>query len=111
MSAASIASTNPRSDSFMSTSEESLAVCSQCGSTKLQRTTTRSAFWEGDRLVVVEDIPAVVCADCGERHYDDRTVVLIDLWRGDGFPVEKARRQITVPVFALGDRLKGGGTS
>jgi YgiT-type zinc finger domain-containing protein len=86
----------------------SLACCSQCGSTNLETALIRSAFWEDDRLVVIEDIPAIVCVDCGEQHFDDPTVVLIDLLRGDGFPLEKARQQLTVPVFSLNDRLKSG---
>lgn len=98
-------------DPPMAAAEQGHASCSQCGSSDLATTTIRSAFWEGDRLVVIEDIPAIVCGSCGEQHYDDTTVVLIDLLRGDGFPVEKARRQISVPVFSLRDRLKQGGGS
>jgi YgiT-type zinc finger domain-containing protein len=106
-SAASIALEDPS----MNAAEQSHASCSQCGSSDLSTTTIRSAFWEGDRLVVIEDIPAIVCGSCGEQHYDDTTVVLIDLLRGDGFPADKARRQISVPVFSLRDRLNPRGGS
>jgi YgiT-type zinc finger domain-containing protein len=82
--------------------------CSQCGSSDLRQTTVRSAFWEGERLVVIEDIPAMVCADCREQHFDDMTVVLIDLMRGDGFPPDQARREMVVPVFSLLDRARRG---
>jgi YgiT-type zinc finger domain-containing protein len=108
MSTASLAASIAPQDSPMVATEQSHASCSQCGSSDLGTTTIRSAFWEGDRLVVIEDIPAIVCGSCGEQHYDDTTVVLIDLLRGDGFPAEKARRQISVPVFSLRDRLKPG---
>jgi YgiT-type zinc finger domain-containing protein len=93
-------------DGSMDDAEQGHASCSQCGSSDLSTTAIRSAFWEGDRLVVIEDIPAIVCRSCGEQHYDDTTVVLIDLLRGDGFPADKARREISVPVFSLRDRLK-----
>ena len=56
-------------------------------------------------MVVVEDIPALVCASCNEQFYDDRTVVVLDLLRGDGFPAESARVEIRVPVFSFRDRL------
>jgi YgiT-type zinc finger domain-containing protein len=111
MSTASFAATNQKQDPSMDTTVEAYASCSQCGGHDFKATDVRSAFWEGDRLVVIEDIPAIICANCGEQHYDDATVVLIDLLRGDGFPTEKARRQISVPVFSLRDRLKGGAES
>lgn len=95
----------------MSARDEVHASCSHCGSGNLKATTIRSAFWEGERLVVIEDIPAIVCIDCSEPHYDDRTAVLIDLLRGGGFPTEKALREITVPVFSLAHRMKSGGLS
>jgi YgiT-type zinc finger domain-containing protein len=94
----------------MNASEEDLATCSQCGS-DLRAATIRSAFWEDDRLVVIEDVPALVCSNCREQYFDDTTVVLLDLMRGDGFPAEKARREIVVPVFSLRDRMKGGAGS
>lgn len=111
MSATPTLSRNLRSDIAMDASEQNTAVCSQCGSAGLQTKTIRSAFWDDDRLVVIEDIPAIVCTDCHEQHFDDTTVVLLDLMRGDGFPPEKALREIAVPIFSLRDRLKGGGTS
>jgi YgiT-type zinc finger domain-containing protein len=65
----------------------------------------RSAFFHGDRLVVIEDIPALVCSGCNEQFYDDRTVVVLDLLRGNGFPLKEAREEIRVPVFSFRDRL------
>jgi YgiT-type zinc finger domain-containing protein len=67
----------------------------------------RSAFWHDDRLVVVEDIPALVCGACAEQFYDDTTVVGLDLLRGEGFPAEKARGELRVPVFSFGDGAAG----
>jgi YgiT-type zinc finger domain-containing protein len=81
-------------------------TCSQCGRSELRQESVRSAFWEGDRLVVVEDIPALVCGSCGERFFDDSTTVMIDRLRGDGFPLHQAQRELRVPVFSLRDRLK-----
>lgn len=86
-------------------SEDNEACCTHCGSTSVRSTNVRSAFWDGDRLVVVEDVPAIVCDACHEQFYDDRTMVVLDLMRGDGFPADKARREIKVPVFSFQDRL------
>lgn len=80
------------------------AVCANCGSTKLHLDQVRSAFWQDERLVVVVDIPAMVCGACGEQFYDDDTVIQLDLLRGEGFPAQKARAELRVPVFSFGDR-------
>jgi len=79
--------------------------CETCGSA-IHRDIVRAAFWEGEKLVVVEDIPALVCEGCMEQYYDDETVFKIDMLRGNGFPSEKARREIRVPVFSLKDHWK-----
>ena len=79
-------------------------TCANCGSDNVSISHVRSAFWQDDRLVVVEDIPALVCGACAEQFYDDTTVVGLDLLRGEGFPAEKARTALNVPVFSFSDR-------
>lgn len=79
--------------------------CGNCGSERVRSAGVRSAFWHGDRLVVVEDIPAMVCDTCHEHFYDDGTVVVLDLLRGDGFPTQQARGELRVPVFSFRDRV------
>ncbi len=88
-------------------SNQTTTACVNCGSENVQPATVRSAFWHEDRLVVVEDIPALVCQACSEQFYDDKTMVIIDLLRGDGFPAEKARGELRVPVFSFRDRISG----
>lgn len=78
-------------------------ACTNCGSADVRTTRLRSAFWNDDRLVVVEDIPTVICVACGEQFYDDATVVRLDLLRGGGFPAIDARSELRVPVFSFGD--------
>lgn len=91
--------------SMDSNNDRSGAVCPGCGGLDIGMARVRSAFFHGDRLVVIEDIPALVCSGCNEQFYDDRTVVVLDLLRGNGFPVEDAREEIRVPVFSFRDRL------
>jgi YgiT-type zinc finger domain-containing protein len=83
---------------------EAPVACANCGSTDTRSARVRSAFWHHDRLVVVEDIPALVCGACSEQAYGDSTVVALDLLRGEGFPEERARGHLRVPVFSLGGR-------
>ena len=89
----------------MDTRAESLLVCASCGSSEVQQTRVRSAFWHDDRLVVVDDIPALVCGQCGEQSYDDTAAIVLDLLRGEGFPADKARSELRVPVFSYRDRV------
>ncbi|MCR6735984.1 MAG: YgiT-type zinc finger protein [Afipia sp.] len=83
------------------TEDQSGAVCPSCGSSDIGMARVRSAFFHDDRLVVIEEIPALVCASCNDQFYDDRTVVALDLLRGEGFPSENARSEIRVPVFSF----------
>jgi YgiT-type zinc finger domain-containing protein len=87
--------------------EVSLMTCTSCGADDVHRTEVRSAFWHDDRLVVVEDIPALRCDSCGEQFFDDDAVVVLDLLRGDGFQESRARATLTVPVFSYRDQRRG----
>lgn len=83
-------------------------ACASCGSADVQAQRVRSAFWHDERLVVVEDIPALVCNACGEHSYEDYTVVVLDLLRGGGFPAERARGELRAAVFSFLDAVDGG---
>jgi YgiT-type zinc finger domain-containing protein len=87
----------------MDVSDQLPASCPICESTNVRCAQVRSAFWHDDRLVVIEDVPALVCNTCGEQFYDDAAVLLIDRMRASGFPPEDAVRELRVPVFALGN--------
>ena len=76
-------------------------ICTTCGHAELHRDRVRSAFWEGERLVVVEGISALTCGACGERFYDHAASAALDELRRSGFPADKARCKIRVPVFQL----------
>ncbi len=78
------------------------ASCSACSSGQLVPDRVKTAFWEGERLIVVEDIPALVCTTCGEQYVDDEAALQLDLMKGGGFPKGKAVREMTVRVFAYG---------
>ena len=41
-------------------------VCHVCGG-KMSEQLVKQEFWVKDRLVVIEDLPAGVCEQCGER--------------------------------------------
>lgn len=66
----------------------------------------RTAIWQGDRLAVVEDVPAHACRDCGEQFYDDDVSEALRRLSEAGFPPGEAERTIVVPVFTLRERIR-----
>jgi len=83
----------------MDASDQLSASCPTCESTNVRSASVRSAFWHNDRLVVIEDVPALVCNTCGEQFYDDAAMLMIDRLRASGFPPEDAVHELRVPVF------------
>jgi YgiT-type zinc finger domain-containing protein len=78
--------------------------CIACGGTHVRTVPVRSAFWQGDRLVVVEGIPALACADCGEQFYEESTDAAIQALRDRGFPIAEATGEMRVAVFSFAAR-------
>jgi YgiT-type zinc finger domain-containing protein len=68
--------------------------------------TVRTAVWQGDRLAVIEDVPAHVCRSCMEQFYDDDVSDAMRRLTEDGFPEEAATREIRVRVFSLKGRIR-----
>ena len=79
--------------------------CPRCGGA-LAPTTVRTTIWQGDRVAIVEDIPALVCEACLEQFYDDAVSEALRRLAEEGFPAAKADREITVPVFSLTGRVQ-----
>ena len=84
------------------------ARCTACTGGALAPETVNSAFWDAGRLVVVEDVPALVCQSCGERYFEDETAMKLDLIRGAGFPDGEAVRHMNVPVFSFAPKTGAG---
>ena len=84
---------------------QTAAPCPRCGGA-LAATTVRTTIWQGDRVAIVEDIPAHVCEACLEQFYDDAVSEALRRLSEDGFPAAKADREITVPVFSLSSRIQ-----
>jgi YgiT-type zinc finger domain-containing protein len=82
------------------TGDQPRAQCPRCGAV-LTPTTVRTTIWRGDRVAIVENIPAHVCSGCMEQFYDDDVSEALRRLAEEGFPAEKATREILVPVFSL----------
>jgi len=77
-------------------------LCEHC-LTETHEDVVNMALWNEGRLVLIEDVPARVCAECMEQYYDDVTRFRIDKLRAGRFPPSDAKEVIEVPVFSLGD--------
>ena len=66
----------------------------------------RTTVWQGDRVAIVEDIPAHVCDSCMEQFYDEDVSEALRRLVEEGFPSEAASKNITVPVFSLEGRIR-----
>jgi len=74
--------------------------CEHCES-PTDEDVVRSVLWTGTGLVAVEDIPARVCQECKEPYYDAQTARKMMELTSEGPPADKAKRELTVPVFSL----------
>lgn len=83
-------------------------ACPQCSSTRLAAQPVKTALWHDERLVLVEEVPALVCLTCGERFYDDQTAIALDLMQGAGFPPSEAVGRAIVPVFTFARHKTSG---
>jgi YgiT-type zinc finger domain-containing protein len=86
-------------------SQQAAAPCPRC-SGALAATTVRTTIWQGDRVAIVEDIPALVCQACLEQFYDDAVSDALRRLAEEGFPAAKADRVISVPVFSLAGKIQ-----
>jgi YgiT-type zinc finger domain-containing protein len=84
---------------------QELALCPRCN-VFMDRARVRSAIWQGERLAVVEDIPAHVCPSCLEQYYDDDVSDALRRLNEEGFPDSSAERTVVVPVFSLEGRIR-----
>lgn len=92
---------------------EQLSRCTSCAGGTLRRDRVSTALWRGERLVVIEDIPALVCTSCGERYFEDETAMALDMMQAGNSSAPPAR-VLSVPVYTYmppDNRQPKGGTS
>lgn len=58
--------------------------------------------WIKDKLIVIKNVPALVCEVCGEKYYDAKTSLKLD----DYFYNEKPDGIIKVPVFRYKESIE-----
>ncbi|MGR3365063.1 MAG: type II toxin-antitoxin system MqsA family antitoxin [Maritimibacter harenae] len=88
----------PALTSTDTTDPELAPTCGRCELGTLKPDRARMAFWRGEGLMVVRNIPAMVCPNCGEQYLGEREVLGLDRMRGEGPNLEPAEI-MNVPVL------------
>ena len=71
--------------------------CDLCGGTVNEEKVSYTLFYEG-HWIIVENVPAKVCNQCGEKLFDPDTV---DRLQATIWKKQKPERKIKTPVFNL----------
>ncbi len=71
--------------------------CDICGGTRVRSLISYTIFYEG-KPVIVENVPADVCQQCGEQYFAPETVEMLQqvVWSK-----KKPKRTIKTPVYDL----------
>lgn len=72
-------------------------TCYFCGRGILEEKRVTVDFRWGDKLVIIENVPAKVCNECGERYYSAKVVREMERIAKE----EHKERELRVPVVAL----------
>lgn len=83
--------------------------CNFCGKEEFKYVSTQYIYQRNGSLMVVEDVPTLICSHCGEKYYDVSTLKQIEnrfeaIYR-DGKPPTK---QVSIP-FESWDVLRQTG--
>ena len=78
--------------------------CPRCEA-EMRASVAKTSIWIGERVFIVEDVPAQVCDSCVEQFYDEDVTDAIRRLTEQGFPSAEAKREILVPVFSLEGRV------
>jgi YgiT-type zinc finger domain-containing protein len=70
----------------------------------MRSATVKTVMWYGERMVLVENVPAMVCDSCVEQFYDDETTDALRRLTEEGFPFAEQTGEVRVPVYSLKKR-------
>lgn len=84
-----------------------ITQCAECGGTLTSRVVTYTHPW-GDKLYRFEDVPALVCVQCGHVWLSaDVSQLMDDAIRKPAFP----QRYEQVPVFSMAELTNRSGNA
>lgn len=74
---------------------EMISKCLMCGGKTVKKIVTTENWW-GEKLTLIENVPAWVCDTCGEQYFEPKVCEELDRLQ-DTKPV--AKKTIKVPVY------------
>ncbi|MBI4811287.1 MAG: type II toxin-antitoxin system MqsA family antitoxin [Ignavibacteriales bacterium] len=72
--------------------------CFLCGGSMSQQRVTKIQTWEGELVGIIENVPAWVCNQCGERFYDGPVLEKIEALVKEN---SKPEKNLTVPAYVF----------
>jgi YgiT-type zinc finger domain-containing protein len=76
------------------------ASCPHCGAA-MRSDVVKTAMWQGERMFVVEDIPAQICDSCREQFYDEEVTDRLRRFAEEGAPFADLKGEMLIPVYSL----------
>ncbi|OBY27112.1 type II toxin-antitoxin system MqsA family antitoxin [Leisingera sp. JC1] len=76
-----------------------LPLCGRCGQNQLERQHVKTAVWREAELMVVENIPALVCPACGEEFIGSETAAELQRMCQNGESTAGLVSRLIVPVI------------
>lgn len=75
--------------------------CGTCNYAKVEATTITLSEWDGDDLVVIEDVPVEKCPRCGEEYFAPSVLRELEglMAKRESTPNWNPIKLIQVPVF------------
>lgn len=77
-----------------------LVPCPRC-QRPMRSALVKTAMWYDERVVLVENVPAMVCDSCVEQFYDDEITEALTRVTEEGFAGAEQTGEILVPVYSL----------
>lgn len=76
-----------------------LPLCCRCAQSQLERQHVKTAVWREAKLMIVENIPALVCPACGEEFIGPETAAGLQQMCQNGESIVGLVSRLIVPVF------------
>ncbi|MBU2471928.1 MAG: type II toxin-antitoxin system MqsA family antitoxin [Bacteroidetes bacterium] len=70
--------------------------CFLCSGVLVGQQVTKIQTWKGELVGIIENVPAWVCNQCGERYYDAPTLEKIDVLLSKR---EQPKKNLIVPAY------------
>ncbi len=74
--------------------------CPKCGQ-RMRPDNVKTVLRYGEQIVLVENIPAMVCDACAEQFYDDEMTEALLRLTEEGFPGSEKIGEVLVPVYTV----------